>query len=81
MEFIQELKIKIGDGGRLVIPSLYRKLLEIKTGDELVVSIQDGELRFFKQKEALKKLREKVKRNVKNHTDDFLKFRSKDSKK
>ncbi|MDX1948879.1 MAG: hypothetical protein SFT90_00060 [Rickettsiales bacterium] len=79
MEVSQEFRIKISDGGRLVIPSLYRKMLDIKSGDELIASIQDGELRFFKQKEALKKIREKVKRKVKNHTADFLTFRNKDS--
>ena len=78
---MQEQRIKIGEGGRLIIPALYRKAMGVQLGDELVIRIQDGELRLFQQAEALKRIRAAVKRGKRkeNHTEDFLTFRRKDS--
>jgi AbrB family looped-hinge helix DNA binding protein len=76
-----EQRVTIGEGGRFVIPAAYRKALHVKPGDELVVRLDDGEIRIFNQKQALKRIREAVKRHKhgKNMTDDFLAFRKKDS--
>jgi len=77
-----EQRVKLGEGGRVVIPALLRKALDVEPGDELVIRIQDGELRLFQQKQALTHIRKVVnlKRRGKNATDDFLAFRKKDSK-
>jgi AbrB family looped-hinge helix DNA binding protein len=90
-----EFRIKIGEGGRMIIPAAYRKAMHIHPGDELVARLQNGELRLFQQTEALKRIRTAVKKNVftvvkrkacvtakrevKNHVSDFLAFRKKDS--
>jgi len=78
---MQEHRIKVGEGGRLIIPAPYRKAMGVHPGDELVIRMQDGELRLFQQVEALKRIRAAVKRRkLKNYgVDDFLAFRREDS--
>lgn len=48
-------KTKIGKGGRIVIPAHFRKALGVKPGDELILSLRDGELRIFTPREAIKR--------------------------
>ena len=76
-----EQRIKMGEGGRVIIPSAYRKALGVHPGDELVIRMKDGELRLFQQAEALERIREVVKRDQRKdaHTDRFLAFRHEDS--
>ena len=38
-------RVTIGRGGRLVIPAEFRKGLGVRTGDQVVVDLKDGELR------------------------------------
>ena len=75
--------IKIGEGGRLIIPASYRKALNLNTGDEVIISLEDGVLRIFRQLNALKKIRSLVKKKSKgkgkSQTDDFIAWRKKDS--
>src|SRR5207248_1536702 len=35
--------VKLGEGGRVVIPAEYRKALGVKPGDDIVLRLQDGE--------------------------------------
>jgi len=77
---MQETIIKIGEGGRIIIPASYRKAMDINQGDELVIRIHNGELRLFQQTEALKRIRTTLKKKTKkNYTEDFLSFRKDDS--
>jgi len=73
--------VKMGEGGRLIIPASYRKALNLHIGDELVLRLEDGELRLYRQSNALKNLRSiaKSKSKHKNHTNKFIAFRKKDS--
>lgn len=78
---MQEHTTKIGEGGRVVIPSEYRKALGLNIGDELILKVHNGELRLFHQKEALAKAVKavrKIKKRV-GSVDDFLAYRKKDS--
>ncbi len=79
---MQEQKIKIGDGGRIIIPAYYRKMLDVQNGDELVVRFEDGELRFFKQKEALQRIRNAINAASpqKNYLEEFINFRRSDGR-
>ena len=36
-------KTKLRDGGRVVIPAEYRKAIEIKVGDEVIMVLKEGE--------------------------------------
>ena len=40
----ERLHVKVGPGGRIVIPAVYRKALKAKVGDRLMARVVDGEL-------------------------------------
>ena len=43
---------RMGSGGRLVIPAAIRKALGLAPGDEIVLVIEQGELRVFSARHA-----------------------------
>jgi bifunctional DNA-binding transcriptional regulator/antitoxin component of YhaV-PrlF toxin-antitoxin module len=47
--------LKIGPGGRLVIPADFRKSMEVEEGDTVVALLQDGELRLVGGKVGIRK--------------------------
>ena len=55
-------KVKLGSNGRLVIPASYRRALGVEEGDELVVRLEEGELRLSSRKTALKRAQDRVRR-------------------
>ncbi len=59
------LSTKITDGGRLVIPVEYRRKLGLEIGDEVIIRMENGELRILPRAEAVKRAQEKVRRHVK----------------
>ncbi|MBS0350396.1 MAG: AbrB/MazE/SpoVT family DNA-binding domain-containing protein [Proteobacteria bacterium] len=68
---MQPLHAKLKQGGRLIIPAAYRKALNLHTGDELIMRIEDGELRLFRQSQALQRIHNAVKKRMAqkiNHT-------------
>lgn len=40
-------RVKLGDGGRFVIPAAMREEMGVKPGDTLVLELQDGELKVL----------------------------------
>ena len=46
---------KLGQGGRLVLPAKFRKALGVKTGDDLILSLRDGEVRIFTRRQAIRR--------------------------
>lgn len=73
--------IRIGEGGRVVIPSAYRKALGVVPGDEIIIRLdEDGEIRLYRQQQALDRFRAMLKeQNITLSVDDFLTFRRQDS--
>ena len=58
------MKTIIGEGGRLVIPVNYRKALGLRPGDEVLITLQDGEIRIVSRRQAISKVQELVRRYV-----------------
>jgi AbrB family looped-hinge helix DNA binding protein len=56
---------KIAEGGRVVIPAEYRRKLGLEPGDEVIIRLEDGELRILTRAEAVKRAQSLVKRHVK----------------
>ena len=50
-------RVKIVDGGKLVIPAAMRRKLGITTGDTVLVDVDDGELRVRSVSRALERAR------------------------
>lgn len=61
---MQTIKTKISEGGRVVIPSEYRKQLGLEVGDEVMIGLVNGELRIFTLDVAIKRAQEIVRRYV-----------------
>jgi antitoxin PrlF len=61
---MSEVKTKIGDGGRLVIPAKYRKALGLKSGDEVVLLLEEREIRIVSTHQAIKQAQTLVRRYV-----------------
>jgi len=56
--------VALGNNGRLVIPAPFRRALGIEAGDELVVTLLDGELRITTREQAVARAQEAVRRRV-----------------
>jgi AbrB family looped-hinge helix DNA binding protein len=49
-----QVKTKLAEGGRIVIPSEYREALGLHVGDEVILRLDDGEVRIFTPAQAIK---------------------------
>ncbi|WP_414581303.1 AbrB/MazE/SpoVT family DNA-binding domain-containing protein [Scytonema sp. PCC 10023] len=60
----KQLRQKSRSGGRVVIPSEYRKQLGLEVGSEVMIGLVNGELRIFTLEQAIKRAQEIVRRYV-----------------
>jgi AbrB family looped-hinge helix DNA binding protein len=60
-----ETFVSINENGRLVIPALYRKALGIKAGDQVVLWMEDDELRITTMKRRIERAQRLVRKYVK----------------
>ncbi|MFL5586828.1 MAG: AbrB/MazE/SpoVT family DNA-binding domain-containing protein [Ktedonobacteraceae bacterium] len=51
---MNEIRTKIAEGGRIVIPAEYRQALDLHVGDEVILRLEDGTLRIFTPSQAIK---------------------------
>ncbi len=61
---MQHVRVKVGEGGRIVIPAEHRHALGPRIGDEVMVRLEDGELRLSTWRQAVKRAREIARRHV-----------------
>ena len=52
--------VKIGEGGRIVIPSEYRKALGIDVGDELILHMENGKMLLMTRLQAIEFVQEQM---------------------
>ena len=55
-----QIKTKLGEGGRIVIPAEYRQALGLQVGDEVILRLEGKELRIFTLNQAIKRAQELV---------------------
>lgn len=60
-----ETRLRINENGRVVIPAPFRKALGINPGDEVVLRLEDDELRITTQKKRLERARRLVRKYIK----------------
>ena len=60
-----ETRTKVNENGRLVIPASFRKALGINVGDEVVVRMEDDELRIMTLKRRIERAQASVRTYVK----------------
>jgi AbrB family looped-hinge helix DNA binding protein len=56
-----EVRTKLGEGGRIIIPAAFRHALHLEAGDDIVLHIEDNEIYITTPENALFKLQAKVK--------------------
>jgi AbrB family looped-hinge helix DNA binding protein len=61
-----EARLRINENGRVVIPASFRKALGIKAGDEVVVRLEDDELRITTLKNRIGRAQRRVQGYVKS---------------
>lgn len=62
---MQETRIRVNENGRVVIPAAFRKALGIRAGDEVMLRLEDDELRIATLKRRIERAQRRVQRYVK----------------
>lgn len=52
---MHEIRAKIAEGGRVVIPAEYRQALGLKIGDEVLMRLEDDEVHMYSVREAIRR--------------------------
>jgi len=60
-----ETRTRVNENGRVVIPASYRKALGIKAGDEVILRMEDDELRITTMKGRIERAQRLVRKYVK----------------
>ena len=60
-----EARLKVNENGRVVIPASFRKALGIRAGDEIVLRMEDGELRITTMKRRIERAQHMIRKYVK----------------
>lgn len=68
MTLKQEARTRVNQNGRVVIPAAFRKAMGIKAGDEVVLRMEDNELRILTLKRRIERAQRLVRQHVKPGT-------------
>jgi AbrB family looped-hinge helix DNA binding protein len=60
-----ETRMHVNENGRVVIPASYRKALGIKAGDEVILRMEDDELRITTMKRRIERAQRRIRQYVK----------------
>ena len=63
-----KIRLRVNENGRIVIPASFRKALGINVGDEVVLLIDDDELRITTVRHRLARAQRLVRKHVKPGT-------------
>lgn len=61
---VREERVRMSDGGRIVIPMPFREAMGVKTGDELVLRLEGNCLMVYSPGEAVRQAQAIVRRYV-----------------
>ncbi len=62
---MKAIRTKLGEGGRVIIPAMFRHNLHLEAGDDIILHMQENVIYITTPNQALHKLQAKVK----NYTD------------
>ncbi len=77
---MEETRVRVNENGRVVIPAAFRQALGISPGDEVVLRVEDDELRISTMKHRIERAKRLVRRHIKPGTslvDDLIAERRK----
>ncbi|WP_425364171.1 AbrB/MazE/SpoVT family DNA-binding domain-containing protein [Candidatus Tisiphia endosymbiont of Hybos culiciformis] len=61
---MEVIRTKLGNGGRVIIPSLFRQNLHLMAGDDIILHMKDDTIYITTSNQALSKLQTKVKNHI-----------------
>ena len=64
----EETRLRVSQNGRIVIPASFREALGIAVGDEVVLRLQDDELRITTQQRRIERARQRARHYLKPGT-------------
>lgn len=62
---LREVRLKVNENGRVVIPLEFRKALGIRSGDEVILTWSDGEILITTRQKRIEKAQQHVRQYVK----------------
>jgi AbrB family looped-hinge helix DNA binding protein len=65
---MEEARTRVNENGRIVIPSSLRKALGIEVGDEIVLRVEDDELRITTQQRRIQRAQRRSQQHLKPGT-------------
>jgi len=65
------IRTKLGEGGRVIIPAMFRQNLHLEAGDDIILHMQENVIYITTPNQALHKLQAKVK-NYANATEEHI---------
>jgi AbrB family looped-hinge helix DNA binding protein len=80
---MNDVTAKIAAGGRIVIPADFRRELGVEVGDEVLLRLDQGEVRILTQSQDIRKAQALVRRHVprgRSLVKELLQERRKESK-
>ncbi len=63
-----EAKTHIGEGGRMVVPVGFRKALDLQVGDEVILQLENDQMRLIPLRHAITLAQRKVRQYVSEGT-------------
>lgn len=63
-----QVRMRLNENGRVVIPALFRAALGVEAGDELVMQLDDKELRISTMKHRIERAQNRIRTYVKPGT-------------
>ena len=60
-----EARLRVNENGRVVIPAAFRKALGINPGDEVILSLEQDELRITTMKRRIERAQRRARQYVK----------------
>jgi AbrB family looped-hinge helix DNA binding protein len=64
-----QARARLNANGRVVIPAALRKALDLRPGDELILRVEDGELRLSTRRQALARARRMIRDYIPSDED------------
>jgi AbrB family looped-hinge helix DNA binding protein len=68
---MDNVRTKIGEGGRVILPAAFRQKLHLSLGDDIILHIKDNEIHITTPDQALRKLQSKVKKYIDAHNQSI----------
>jgi bifunctional DNA-binding transcriptional regulator/antitoxin component of YhaV-PrlF toxin-antitoxin module len=59
---VNQIKTKLGEGGRIVIPPEYLQVLGMEVGDTVILRLEEGQVFIFTPQQAIRNAQELVRK-------------------